>query len=1277
MRHLPFSRPILALLACLCAAGALHAGQITLSLDTTASVTGNQVKVDFTITNRGTDAASAVSIEGDLNGVVRRLPLADELTPGASAKGNVEFTAPPEFRGSYPIFTRIRYQDAGGSKFSTAGLAAVRTAGAPAGVVQMTTTRGTDADWGRVTVNLTATDPAVTSARVTCHCPEDLRVRPESVNVKFIEGKATAQFRIHNRSGQPDSRYAVFFAAEYEREGVHDFAQANVQVPIQTVPRNRWITAVWICGALALIGALLALRRGVREWLRRRFEGRLIPILFNLAALIAVEAFIFSQVGSSHLFTETITTGGDTASHYYTVDYLRHVLLPEGRISSWTPGNYAGFPIMQFYFPLPFLLMCGLDAFMPLQVAFKLMTLAGTFLLPIAAFVMLRQLKTPFPGPALAAAATVPFLFNSANSMWGGNLLSTFAGEFSYSFSMALSLIFLGCLYRGCLERRWVVLNAALVFLVGFSHGYTLLFAEAMSVFLVLTPRDFVQRVVYLGKVYALGFFFLAFWLVPLLAFSKQTTPYHTIWTIHSIREVVPGLLEPLVWTGLAGAVCLLVGSIFTWRPSGARAAHALAYLLFGMAVAGAMFVAAPKLGVVDIRYVPYAQLFAGLIAALTLGWTGLLLHRIGLSWVPAVVGASAVLAWTSIQPGPASGWARWNYSGFEAKPAWPQFEQINEELRGTFQDPRVVFEHSSSHNDFGSTRAFESLPLFAGRATLEGLYMQASTSAPFVFYIQSLVSQEKSCPFPQYTYANMDYARALPRLEMFNVGNLILRSTSAKSAIRAAEGYTLDKTIRKYELWSVPGAHRYVVPLRNEPVLGDTEDWKRASHEWFLRDETLDQHLVFLRNPSETDRKRFAVTKSSPDDLPIDTAACVVEEKIGNREIRIRTNWIDKPLLVKMSYHPNWHVEGARGIYLVSPSFMLIYPEQEEIRMWYGWGPWDWLGAVLSVLGIGILLLNLPLWKGRRTAWSALAPRLGVPPSLVPRIPWDPSSRARWTILGVFGIGGAAFVAVACYHIYVGEPHRLFNTSVKLKDAKRFEEARAGFRSVMEQAPTADIGADSAYYIAITWYLENRNEEAIAAFDELIRRYPHNLRVPEAQYHVGLCRFRQGDEAGGIEQMRMVIERFPGSPWANYATDRLREHRAPEKIPDNETVQQKMGRAIKAFNTDRLEDAGRLCREIVAEYPDFDGAPQALAIVALCHYKQGDNPRTIQYYLMLIERYPGSPLAPEAWYHIGLCHELMRRPEPARGAWQKAAELYPDSEYGKLAREKLNQHAQ
>jgi tetratricopeptide (TPR) repeat protein len=746
--------------------------------------------------------------------------------------------------------------------------------------------------------------------------------------------------------------------------------------------------------------------------------------------------------------------------------------------------------------------------------------------------------------------------------MWGGNLLSTFAGEFSYSLSFGLSLILIGSLYRGCQDNRRVILNAFLVFLVGFSHGYTLLFVEALSVFFLVTPDKFVQRAVYLFKVYALGFCFLAFWLVPLLVYTRYTTSYHTIWRITSWRLILPAVMWPFAVFAAGATAVLLVRALRRKAPDPARTATALACLWFGVAVSAWMFLAAPKLGVVDIRYVAYGQILVCLLPAVGLGALGARWRARRLDLALCLLVVPAILTWTAyyvdVAPsweedrvGLPAGWAKWNYEGFEAKAAWPTFRAINAALQGDFEDPRVVFEHAADKNNrFGSSRAFESLPFFAGRATLEGLYMQASISAPFVFYIQSETSSKPSSPFPQYAYSSLDFNRARARLDMFNARELILASHHAKRSIRSAEGYALDDTIGDYEIWRrTGGPGRYVTPLEYEPVLLETDNWKAASHLWFTHDELLDVHLVFSSMTPEGDRDRFPVRAAELEDIrrvPVDTTGCEIEETIPNREIVIRTNWIGKPLLVRMSYHPNWHVEGAERIYLVSPSFMLVYPEEETVRLTYRDRAPERLGKVLTVLGLLIVLLAVPLpWKRGRSGWSLLAARLGVPESLEPKLPWRLSARTRRRILCAVVAGVLIGGAVAGFHIYWTEPQRVFNRGIRLKDAKQYAAARDCFQHVIQEARSTTLAEDSAYYIAATYYLEGRNRESIEAWDFLIRTWPKSRWAAQGHYHIGICLFRLGREQQAIERLRMLRREYPSDPYAENAADRLREHNA------------------------------------------------------------------------------------------------------------------------------------
>ncbi len=53
------------------------------------------------------------------------------------------------------------------------------------------------------------------------------------------------------------------------------------------------------------------------------------------------------------LFQNTTTNGGDMGAHVWWPWFLEHHWFPKFRLSGWAPDWYAGFPVGQYYFPLP------------------------------------------------------------------------------------------------------------------------------------------------------------------------------------------------------------------------------------------------------------------------------------------------------------------------------------------------------------------------------------------------------------------------------------------------------------------------------------------------------------------------------------------------------------------------------------------------------------------------------------------------------------------------------------------------------------------------------------------------------------------------------------------------------------------------------------------------------------------------------------------------------------------------------------------------------------
>src|SRR4051812_25872610 len=168
-----------------------------------------------------------------------------------------------------------------------------------------------------------------------------------------------------------------------------------------------------------------------------------LPRLVDVAVVAVCMVFVWLQLHPHLLLTNNTPSGGDMGAHVWGPAYLRDHLLPHLRLSGWTPDWYAGFPAYTYYMVVPALAVVGLDLVLPYGIAFKLVTVAGVIFLPLAAYALGRLFRLRFPGPALLAIFTLPFLFDTTFTIYGGNIASTLAGEFAFSISLTILLVYL------------------------------------------------------------------------------------------------------------------------------------------------------------------------------------------------------------------------------------------------------------------------------------------------------------------------------------------------------------------------------------------------------------------------------------------------------------------------------------------------------------------------------------------------------------------------------------------------------------------------------------------------------------------------------------------------------------------------------------------------------------------------------------------------------------------------------------------------------------------
>src|SRR5581483_2167734 len=283
---------------------------------------------------------------------------------------------------------------------------------------------------------------------------------------------------------------------------------------------------------------------------------------------------------------------------------------------------------------------------------------------------------------------------DNTGNIIGGNFTSTMAGEFSFSISLTFGVLFLGTVIGGLRTGRYRAVAAVLFALTVLCHlivGIFVLVATALA-WLVWPGR---RRLLWLATALPAGVLLSAFWTFPFWArrayvndmgweklpagagkrsglqllgqFLTNGGDYGS--THQGYRSaVVSTFLVPssLRWLGVLAAVAVVIALV-----QRIRVGIWLALVALAMA---AGFIVAPETRLWNARLLPFYYLALFLLGAL-----GAVVVVVGLPLkaLPGEHNDNGVLEWMGLQTrdrNPAPGWAQWNYTGYEAKPAYPEF---------------------------------------------------------------------------------------------------------------------------------------------------------------------------------------------------------------------------------------------------------------------------------------------------------------------------------------------------------------------------------------------------------------------------------------------------------------------------------------------------------------------------------------------------------------------------------------------------------------------------
>ncbi len=980
----------LLLLAGACSA---PAGQIRLQITTSATASTNFALFDVAIANSGDSAARQVKPVIEFEGVRVADGGSAEIAAGESASATLLVTNTPAGGGVHHALLTVYYADQAGQKYSTVCAVPVHlTSPAPPMLVTGTLAPLKVRRHGKLDLTLVSTTDQTLPVCVRLTLPDEL-VSDAAIRTLALPPGAIAHlsFDLSNQGAAEGNTYPVFAIVDYLADGQHQSLAASGSVTILPAGIAGIQLAEWLAAgaiALALAFAVAQFRRRARRFVWSGLNG---GAQTNLSAwqttgvtallLAALAVFMTLHFPLNLVLTDTTTVGGDTPAHNYLASHMRAELFGHGRLASWASGWWCGFPMFQYYFCLPYVLIALGSFVVPFNIAFKLVTLLGFFALPACAYGAARWLRLPRPTPWLLAVAMLPFLFVRTHSMWGVNASSTLAGMISNSLSFPLMLLAVASAWRDAEDGRYRLRSPLLLAAVLASHFFTSVMAglALLIVPFLLGPAKARRALCILAVEGGLALLLMAWWLAPLFAKRALSMEFGSPWDV-SLADTLP---HYVLWL----TPFLLLAPLLAVR----RRVPSVGLFIWMLLSALALFQWGERLSPVFVNIRLWPFIFFALLALIACG-LGLGLSRArsaGLAAAAALLAAMALVTASENDPrpqaaAPALPCARWNYEGLERKPLWPVFRDLVLPLDGT--PGRLANDLSDDNNAFGSSRIFELVPHLIRKPILEGGLVNSALGAMFAYYVQSETSQSCAGAPPFVKTTTFDFTNATRHLRLFNVKHFIARWPALQAALRASPDWRFLRGTNGWELFELQTHDgRYVTIPARWPVAAVTTNAKLDALAWLYAPAALTQPVVLAPDGSdvvlpETGRPwspdeyrqflaaagRAAGPRLGPwVNLPL--AGAVTEESVEDDRISFRTTAIGYPHLIKVTWFPNWKVRGAARVYPVTPAFMLVYPEREKVELVYGSVWSDRLGRGLTVLGVLLALLLVVRNRGPR----------------------------------------------------------------------------------------------------------------------------------------------------------------------------------------------------------------------------------------------------------------------------------------------------------------------
>ena len=120
--------------------------------------------------------------------------------------------------------------------------------------------------------------------------------------------------------------------------------------------------------------------------------------------------------------------------------------------------------------------------------------------------------------------------------------------------------------------------------------------------------------------------------------------------------------------------------------------------------------------------------------------------------------------------------------------------------------------------------------------------------------------------------------------------------------------------------------------------------------------------------------------------------------------------------------------------------------------------------------------------------------------------------------------------------------PDVLYNNGLRDYNGGKNDLATQEFSDYIKYYPNTDLAGNSYYYLGELQFKQANYQQAVQSYDQVLQNFPSGNKAASAQLKKGFALLELGKQDEGVSELRHLIQRYPHSPEALQARERLRK---------------------------------------------------------------------------------------------------------------------------------------